>query len=182
MQLPLPPGEYTVDVVYSTGSCGPFPLGITGPVHSSVQPGGQAQAIIDLGSSRIPATISCSARPLVCPKSVSDIQFDVQQIRSFRTDPVAQAMKGVSLKRFSEENPRIVIDLPESYGGSREFDSDQVQEIAQYLTMKYEIPDPRDAAFCKQKFPDRAAFYDEYGGLLQDFIDETRDLRALAGS
>ena len=189
IDLPLRAGKYNVDMAaLSNPSQASLPFVFTGRWDVEVLAGRTKQLFL-----QVPAhftNIATSGRAQgafqICtdePSPPSRAQVDSLQrtINEYMADPLVKSLHTAS-RRYRPSSARAaVIGLAASQGGPHEFDGAQIEHIVDAISSRFSIPSRSDIAACRNRFPQFASAYAEYGRFAADIVDDLQSLRDFAG-
>ena len=180
VDLALPAGDYTVELmVESAGQKSGrfvFPLPITrGRVVtvSSSQTASFVGGIPDAWSAVREVPAAQAAR--LCPGGAAPPDLDgfKRRLASYKADPMTRALRGAS----DLGEGLVLLKLPPSLGGPREFDGQQLKTIVEALAATFDFPADQDVAECEERYPEYSSSYREFGELLREVLRDIEGFR-----
>jgi hypothetical protein len=187
--LQRPPGEYTVEVAYLSQGHGSFAFAMTAKRTMTVYPGGTSRIYVGLPDDwSDPVVPPAAGAQQVCPGNFGpqseepDTRTLMASMRNYRDDPVVQALLALDVSALSKPSGIVLLDLPPSLGGPREFDRAQIGDLANAVLAAYPAPSHEQVAACRTAHPDYPESYDRYDKMLTDFEDQLQAIRTLAGN
>lgn len=193
VELPLYPGEYTVEVaILSTGesNSGPhgttsFPFVFTRKSSMNVQRGKTAQIYLAIPDrwSNAPAVIPAVPFRRVCPGAQAappDVNQLERLVKQYMNDPLVQVLRGADAAGVTPSKGVVVLDLPQEQGGPHEFDGSQIRHIADAIAASNDLPTQRDVDDCQNQFPQFSKSYAQYGKIISDINNDIESFRKLA--
>ena len=189
--LTLKPAKYSLELVISSTGNRPnsFPFVVTRKYEVTVPGGDTAQLYIAVPDNWS-GTPTAMALPVnrVCPQAIwgqtpqaPDLDQLQRWINDYDSDPMVQVLHRAVAAR-SARSKTVVLNLPPSQGGSREFDDRQVRNIVAALEGSHSLPTHREVKQCMEKAPQFTRTYTEYDRLLTDLDQEIESFRKLAGN
>lgn len=180
----LPPGEYNVEVIYSSMQRGSFPFAITPKEVMEVEAGRKAEVFAgiprDWTNQEEPTAAAVADPCTYITGGKQDVQDLVNTMERYARDPMVRALRADSVSLPSAGRDTIVLHLPAEQGGTRQFDRAQIARIAGAIIVQYRVQSPESVLSCKTYHPEFAQSYDAYAGMLSDFEDQLQMFRLLA--
>jgi hypothetical protein len=191
--LPLHPGKFTVEVVMlsrggpsgSPYSMRPLPFVITQKYTADVRPGQTTQlytGVPDDWSETILVQALVAQR--VCPKGASPPDTDQLQrwVKEYLDDPMVNILRGVDASSLSRSKGVVVLNLPASQGGPREFDGNQIGYIVGSISARNNVPSHREVADCQNRFPQFSQSYAAYDKMVSTIDEDIESFHKLAAT
>jgi hypothetical protein len=193
VELALDPANYTLDLVISSPGnsyAGSFPFVVTRKYEMSVRRGATEQVYIAVPDNWNGLDLT-RALPVnkVCPRAIAggrpeapDLDQLQRWITDYDNDSMVHVLQRGVATRGSRAKKVVVLDLPPSQGGSREFENRQIRDIVAALEDHHSLPTHEEVKQCMEKLPQFTRTYTEYDRLLTDLDQEIESFRKLAGN
>jgi hypothetical protein len=193
VELALDPANYTLDLVISSPGnsyAGSFPFVVTRKYEMSVRRGATEQVYIAVPDNWNGLDLT-RALPVnkVCPRAIAggrpeapDLDQLQRWITDYDNDSMVHVLQRGVATRGSRPKKVVVLDLPPSQGGSREFENRQIRDIVAALEDHHSLPTHEEVKQCMEKLPQFTRTYTEYDRLLTDLDQEIESFRKLAGN
>jgi hypothetical protein len=190
VELRLPPGKYNVELaIFSPGNIhglisgtpSSFPFAITPKIPFGIQSAHTTEfhlAVPDEWSENVAPIALPEHR--VCPDrdpSPPDRNQLERWLKDYTDDPIVMALGEAD----STSQNVIVLDLPLTRGGKREFDGCQIRYITDAILASHNVPDHAEIEECRSLFPQYSQAYAGYDKAISTIV--TKDIeqfRALA--
>lgn len=185
VSLPLHAGQYTVQIAYRSknGSSYPFALGNRYITRVDTREIKQLYVGIPDEWARFEnaraamSNASCDERP--------DVRYLLKQMNTYLSDPVVEALTASQESSPSGQDGNVMLGLPLSEGGTREYDRAQIRLMANAILSAYYDIDhkSRDSYVddCRNSHPEWSASLDEYEKTQGVIKRALEPIRALAG-
>ncbi len=191
--LRLHPNKYTVEVaILSRGgpsgspySMSPLPFVITQKYVGDVRPGQITQLYTgvpdDWSDTRLAQALLADR---VCPKGPAPPDADQLQrwVKEYMDDPMVKILRGVDTSTPSRPKGGVVLNLPPTQGGPREFDGNQIGYIADSISVRHNLPSHSEVAACQSRFPQFSQSYAEYDKMISLIDSDMESFRKLAAT
>ncbi len=187
--LKLDAADYTVEVVMSSEHkfYGPgessFPFVVTRKYETSVRGGDTEQVYIAVPNNYSSDMSIAAAINRACPGGSSkapDLDWLQKTMNEYGADPMVHALQRAAATQGSQPQNVVMLDLPSSQGGSREFDRNQIGRIVSIIAANHNLPSHGDVAACIDKAPQFSRAYTQYDRLLTVVDQEMDSFRKLA--
>jgi hypothetical protein len=170
VDLPLPPGNYTVDLLIEsrgTSSSEPnFPFAITHRRAITVASGKMITVVagipddwVDRPDSPVAAEAGLHCRLAPGAAGLDGLQL---KLKAYNADAVVNALRGA----MGIGNGLVLLKLPPSLGGARDFDGPQLKEIIGAVDQAMHFASERDLSDCEQVYPDFSTSFAAYGEIV----------------
>jgi len=190
--LPVNPASYSVDLVISSpGNTGAssFPFVVTRKYEMKVRAGETEQVYIAVPDGWN-GQVAIAAMPVnrVCPSALSgrpqapDLDQLQRWMNDYDNDPMVHTLQRAAATQGSRAKKVVVLELPPSQGGSREFDGHQISDIVGSLEFKHGLPTHSEVKECMEQAPQFTRTYTEYDRLLTELDREIERFHRLAGN
>lgn len=193
IEIPVERLSYTLDLVMSSPG-GPnrnsFPFVVTRKYEGTVRRGLTQNIYIalpdDWSGTRV---IEARSANEVCPQSSSGGQTGaayVDWLQSLYTgydnDPMVEVLRRGLATRSAGPKRVIILNMPPSQGGPREFDSREIHAIVAAVESNHSFPTHGEVQMCMERFPQFTRSYTEYDRLITSINHEIESFRSLAGN
>ncbi len=185
VHIPIQAGRYTVELAYFSKNQyqSSFPFAISPKYHANVEAGTSTELHIGVPDNWVDRVIPSAATPSPSCAQKPDVSYLTREMNAYLEDPVVQALS--IHKEYSNADGVVTLDLPIAEGGSREYDSVQVRDLADAtLDHYYNIDHGPSQSYiddCKNSNPEWSSSFDEYAMILGRVRDELQFLHRLAG-
>lgn len=193
IELPLDSLDYTLDLVMSSpggGNGNSFPFVVTRKYEGRVRRGITEDIYIAVPddwsgmrlASAMPANKVCPQMNAAGQSQAPDLDQLQRWITDYDNDPMVHVLQRGLTARGSQPRRVVVLNMPPSQGGSREFDSRQIHDIVAALENNHSLPTHREVKECMERLPEFTRTYTEYDRLITDMNQEIESFRSLAGN
>lgn len=191
--MKLDAADYTVEVVMSSEhkSYGPgessFPFVVTRKYQTSVRVGDTEQVYIAVPNNYSSDMAIAAAINRACPwiqhggsPAAPDLDWLKRTMNEYGADPMVRALQRAAATQGAQSQNVVMLDLPSSQGGPREFDRKQIGRIVSFIAANDNLPSHGDVAACMDKAPQFSRAYTQYDRLLTVVDQEMESFRNLA--
>jgi hypothetical protein len=187
--MKLDAADYTVEVVMSSEHkfYGPgessFPFVVTRKYETSVRGGDTEQVYIAVPDNYLSGVAAAAAINRACPggsAAAPDLDWLQKTMNEYGADPMVRALQRAAATQGSQSQNVVMLDLPSSQGGPREFDRNQIGRIVSVIAANHRLPSHGDVAACMDKAPQFSRAYTQYDRLLTVVDQEMESFRKLA--
>ncbi len=191
--LKLDAADYTVEVMMLSGQThyragdGSFPFVLTRKYYITVSGSATAQIYVALPDNYVAGgVVPLAMTNLACPSDLAgslkrpDLDRLYRTWEEIRTDPMVQALLRAQATQGSQPQDVVMLELPSSLGGPREFDHNQIGDIVNLVLFNHPLPTHSDVAECKDKAPQFRRSYETYDGEVTDIDQRLDAFRRLA--
>ena len=162
-----------------------FPFAFSAPWTVTVRAGKTADLFLPLPRSYVDFAPAAQRAYDLCghgamAPTASDVDYLHDELRDYIADP---AVIGLQYAKASLEPRRAttVIDFAAAEGGRRDYDAAQIALMAGSVRGRYNFPDRKQIASCRNKYPQFASAYDEIDLLTANVAKELETLGDLGG-
>jgi hypothetical protein len=187
--MKLDAADYTVDVVMSSEHkfYGPgessFPFVVTRKYETSVRGGDTEQVYIAVPDNYLSNTAIAAAINRACPggsPQAPNLDWLKTTLNEYDADPMVRALQRAAATQGSQSENVVMLDLPSSQGGSREFDRNQIEQIVSVIAANHRLPSHSEITECMDKAPQFSRAYTNYDRLVTRVNQEMDSFRKLA--
>ncbi len=167
IDVPLPAGPYTVDLVSLSGPFpqrNSFPFALDAGWKVDLKPRQTRQLFLEIPAeySLTPHNLAQRAYRLCSdaekPISPTEQPWFKRNIFGFLNDPLVSALR-VARIMASPGDRTVVLKLPANLGGTRKFDGLQISHMVDALEYSWRLPEKKEVEDCKQRNPEFRASY-----------------------
>ena len=101
-------------------------------------------------------------------------------VNNFLDDPLVKMLQDIQIDQISQPNWLKILDLPESQGGSREFDRKQIGLIAEEILQRHYFPEHSEVEMYMKKYPEYSEAFSNYNKILSAVDEKMKLFKQLA--